>query len=42
MTITIPEIYLASCISFALGILVIIGLAYALAAIQRHNSQKDR
>lgn len=43
MTITIPEIYLASCASFTLGALSIIALAYTLANIQRrHSNRKDR
>jgi len=41
MTITIPEIYLASCGAFTLGALSIIALAHTLANIQRRN-RKDR
>lgn len=37
MTITIPEIYIASCVSFLLGALAIVGLAYGLSAWQRRT-----
>lgn len=40
MTVTIPEIYLASCVSFLLGALAIVGLAYGLTAYQRRPKRK--
>lgn len=39
MTVTIPEIYLASCASFILGALAIVGLAYAASAWQRRRKK---
>lgn len=42
MTITIPQIYIASCASFLLGALAIIGLAYAASAYQRRQSKERR
>lgn len=42
MTITIPDIYLAACASYALGALSIIGLAYALTAAQRRRNRRPK
>lgn len=42
MTITIPEIYLASCASFLLGALAIIGLAYVASAWQRRHKSRPK
>ena len=42
MTINIPEIYLASCASFLLGALAIVGLAYGLTAWQRRTKSRPK
>lgn len=42
MTITIPEIYLASCASFLLGVLTVVGLSYALVAWQRRQNRRHK
>lgn len=40
MTINIPDIYLAACSGFGLGVLAIIGLAYALAYRQSRRNRR--
>ena len=40
MTITIPEIYLASCLSFILGALALFGLAWLLTIAQRRQNRR--
>lgn len=40
MTLTIPDLYIAACSGFGLGVLAVIGLAWTLAAAQSRRNRR--